>query len=376
MPRIISGKRIISDLKINSESESISFVIHNLDDCHASKIDLVLCERLNQTEWRTPIKNYRPKQAVALVLTDFIKLKFDNHVSRWDLFIEIMNDHWGIVERYRLGVYDRDVEPKKHKRYLGAIATGGGNRLAPFLTIKNGLSFVIKNPVLLKSEQLKTVMKITRFKLRKGRLAATCRLELPEVDNYTIESLGLKHRNNSNEINYFFPIKERKLSRERSRIHFSINLDKLDFENYYWDFFLIVHAADGEPFYIRLRNPRKRIRRKLNRPSIRRSHIYDSGYWVYPYITSVNTLALTYKEKQPFETTRYFMKERLAFVLYLLLKWHLDRKKIWLGYEKFSESAQDNGYYFFRYCLENDKKKKIFIMLLRKTRLIIRTSPT
>lgn len=362
-PYVVSGKRIISDLKIDVEDQSLSFIIHNLDGRHASKSELVLCERSSGTEWRSPIENHRAKQPVSLILTDFIKT-FDNHVSRWDLFVEITNDAWGVVERYRLGVYDRDTEPKKHKRYLGALSTDGGNRLAPYLTIKNGLSFVIKNPILLKSEQLKTMMKITRITLRKGRLVATCRLELPEVDNYTIESLGLKHRNQSNEMDYLFSVQERKLSREKSRIHFSIDLERLDFENYYWDFFLIVQA-DGEQFYIRLKNPKHRIRRKLNRSSIRRSHIYDNGFWVYPYITSVNTLALTYKEKQPFETTRYFLKERLAFVLYILLKWYLDRKKIWLGYEKFSESAQDNGYYFFRYCMEN-KKKKNFYYIIKK----------
>ena len=37
----------------------------------------------------------------------------------------------------------------------------------------------------------------------------------------------------------------------------------------------------------------------------------------------------------------------------------LSRKNIWIVYEKFCKMAQDNGYYFFKYCMENlDEKEK------------------
>ena len=43
-----------------------------------------------------------------------------------------------------------------------------------------------------------------------------------------------------------------------------------------------------------------------------------------------------------------------------------DKKKLWLICEKFSAMAQDNGYYFFRYCMENlpqEEKKRIFYVI-------------
>ena len=62
------------------------------------------------------------------------------------------------------------------------------------------------------------------------------------------------------------------------------------------------------------------------------------------------------------------LKEFLAFGLYRVLRPLWNKKRIWVVFEKYSSSAQDNGFYFFRYCMENleeKERKRIFFILDR-----------
>ena len=60
------------------------------------------------------------------------------------------------------------------------------------------------------------------------------------------------------------------------------------------------------------------------------------------------------------------MKEFLALLCYFILKPYWDHKKLWLVGEKYCTMAQDNGFYFFRYCMEQvpeEQRKKILYVI-------------
>lgn len=60
------------------------------------------------------------------------------------------------------------------------------------------------------------------------------------------------------------------------------------------------------------------------------------------------------------------LKELTAFGVYKLFGKIWKKKKIWLVFEKYSAAAQDNGFYFFQYCMENlseAEKKHIYFIL-------------
>lgn len=64
------------------------------------------------------------------------------------------------------------------------------------------------------------------------------------------------------------------------------------------------------------------------------------------------------------------LKELAAFALSRLLKPFWKKKKIWLIYEKYSSSAQDNGFYFFQYCMEQlppQRRRQIYFILDRSS---------
>ena len=87
---------------------------------------------------------------------------------------------------------------------------------------------------------------------------------------------------------------------------------------------------------------------------------------LFPYKTLGGKLAYTYREKNPYDGWNTKIKEFLACFIFALLHPYWKRKKIWLVYEKFCSMAQDNGYYFFKYCMEElpeNERKKIFYIL-------------
>ena len=77
-------------------------------------------------------------------------------------------------------------------------------------------------------------------------------------------------------------------------------------------------------------------------------------------MTKTNTVALAHREYYPkHDTTLFKMKEKLALNIYKKNKEYFDSKNIYLIYEKYCTAAQDNGYYFFKYCMENNVEEQI-----------------
>ncbi|MTT30611.1 hypothetical protein GMB86_01100 [Terrilactibacillus sp. BCM23-1] len=298
-------------------------------------------------------------EKIMIDLSEFIR-EGACDASKWDLYLEQINCELNILEISRLGTYDQQIKPK-HIRYFPSVNTLTNLVFAPYLTMNNGLSFVINKPIHLSNEKLKTEMEVNRFTIHHGILYGKVTINFPEVKKFDLKEVVLTHRTQGSRKQYRIPI-EIKKKKNYDVFTFSIDLKDLDFEKYYWDVYCLVYV-DGNEYYVRLKNPSRKVKRKLNRSSLKRAFAYPSKCWVYPYVTQVNTVALTYKTKESYETTRMFFKENLAFYFYLLFKWYFDKKDIWLAFEKFSEGAQDNGYYFFRYCFQNKKHKQFYYII-------------
>lgn len=67
-------------------------------------------------------------------------------------------------------------------------------------------------------------------------------------------------------------------------------------------------------------------------------------------------------------------------VLYYLFRKRLLQKSIYLTYEKYCCMAQDNGFYFFQYCMDHDMEsvmnRKIYLSSTRSSRTIKICCPT
>jgi len=88
---------------------------------------------------------------------------------------------------------------------------------------------------------------------------------------------------------------------------------------------------------------------------------------LFPCIAGNQSIALMHRQICPQDHLRFRLKEKAALVIYKLFHNHWDKKNLYLIFEKHCAMAQDNGYYFFRYCMEQiaeqDFDKNIYYVL-------------
>ncbi|GGP15125.1 CDP-glycerol glycerophosphotransferase family protein [Oceanobacillus neutriphilus] len=145
---------------------------------------------------------------------------------------------------------------------------------------------------------------------------------------------------------------------------FRMDWDK-DFHPLYWDIFIQVVNNKGIEELIRVTGVTNNLRKKVNKDYLKNA-IYTDNKILYPYITLKKDIAFMMRDKEGYENMGTRIKEKFAFLTYLLLNPFYYRKKdIWLGFEKFSSTAQDNGYAFFQY-IDKNKLHDNFYYILRK----------
>ncbi len=79
----------------------------------------------------------------------------------------------------------------------------------------------------------------------------------------------------------------------------------------------------------------------------------------FPYFTENNTLGFMMREENESDSVSFRLKELLALALFKTLKPFYRRKRIVVMYEKHGNTAQDNGYQLFRYCMDHNVEKRI-----------------
>ncbi|MBR2188043.1 MAG: CDP-glycerol glycerophosphotransferase family protein [Eubacterium sp.] len=79
-------------------------------------------------------------------------------------------------------------------------------------------------------------------------------------------------------------------------------------------------------------------------------------------------LAYTYRESSPYDGRWQIIREAFAYGIYKIFGVFLRRRNIWLVYEKQCNTAQDNGYFFFKYCMEQlpEKEKREIYYVMKK----------
>jgi len=348
---------IIDDITFQPASNRLSF---QLKEQIQKNSKLVIAGRRNKIEWIEQI-NVNPKlNTVTIDLSSFIDTYY-NQNSRWDLYIESDNITDGSKERKRIGAYDKEVEIK-YKRYFDPAMTVDSNVIAPYLTEQNGLSIVVTPYNYFLAEKSDIRINLVEFDMKKNIIKGKIKVVNPIGEALHIHSFILKFRSKADNIEYDYPIHRKKINNQEEFVFFEIDIADIKMEKYYWDFYLNV-SHRNENFLARLRNPSITVKSKVRKFKKNQHFDFSDGFWVYPYLTAANTVALIYKEKEVHDSDIFKWKELFAYTIATLFKWYFDRKNIWLCFEKFSDSAQDNSYYFFKYCYENTERKNLYYVI-------------
>ncbi|ERI04569.1 CDP-glycerol glycerophosphotransferase family protein [Atopobium sp. oral taxon 810] len=142
---------------------------------------------------------------------------------------------------------------------------------------------------------------------------------------------------------------EIKVQVDRTIISTSFFPDKLGVQEIYWDFFVTV-SKGGKSYRVYVKVPKKITHRFILHGT--RVKLPD-GLIFFPYATAkAGRLAFTCRPSSIYDSFATRMRSLLAVLLAPVVKEIIGKRNIWLVYEKFCSLAEDNGYYFFRYCMD------------------------
>lgn len=207
-------------------------------------------------------------------------------------------------------------------------------------------------------EQLAARLK--KLKIKGSQLTLEADLE---VGDFQIKDVYLKYRSKVEKqlepMNY--QISE--LGTNVIRLSASIDLSQIKFVQLYWDAYILIEK-NGIDYEIKIKHKEKKLRLKFF--LFDTSYYTEDGHVVFPYFARDGGLVLHYREKSKYDGWNTRIKEGLVLFIYYLLKPYWKKRNIWLVFEKFSVMAQDNGYYFYQYCMEQlpeKEKKNIFYVI-------------
>lgn len=156
---------------------------------------------------------------------------------------------------------------------------------------------------------------------------------------------------------YNFEIKTVKIKKDLQYLDACLDLKNVDLKSLYWDVVVMfVNPETGERFETAV--SMTRAYRLFTSFLYGGSYETGNGFFLYPYNTSSKKLAFQFREEGEYDHLGFRVKELTAFAAYYLLKPYWDSRHIQLVYEKFCMMAQDNGYYFFKYCMDHEEEKR------------------
>lgn len=337
-------------------------------------------DRKSKDEWTIPY-TVLSDRLIKLDISEFVNLYSDVE-SRWDTYIQ--TQYTDVIEEGKLGLYSERVR-EPYKRYFPPfmkIGTGSEtdnnsseaeqnddtevavNVMAAYLTIKNELSIVVRPAMALFNEKLKTGISITKFSMVDGVISLEARLEVKECNSYRVDRLLFKLRNKATVIEHDIRSTETRVSENVSLITAKFHLNDFTYIPFYWDLFAVLNL-EGEEVLVKLKNLPGEIKDQISTDILGYEYQIDERFMIYPYVTGDRSLSFCFRERASYETRYYKVMEKAAYVIYRLFRRQLDKRNIWLGYEKNASTAQDNGYYFFDYCMTN-KKHDYFYYIIKE----------
>lgn len=194
---------------------------------------------------------------------------------------------------------------------------------------------------------------VTQIKIKKSILHITLKANSP-ISNLRI---SLFHQNPDQEICYPFHVDPV----QNCVCTAFIDLSPLKISEGDWN--VVVHTAPTPTKEYCPVVLDKQVRARL---LVSRNLIIKDPLIIFPMGTSGHRMILRCRIRRSYDSLSFRIKEFAAFGTAKLLGPLLKKKKLWLVFEKYCTSAQDNGFYFFRHCMENlppQEKKHIYFIL-------------
>ena len=202
------------------------------------------------------------------------------------------------------------------------------------------------------------VCNLHRFSIKGNFLHLNLEIEIME-EHCHLQEIVFRFRSKLAEerVEYRFEIKKNKMKAGTGYVEAVLDLNRVELKSLYWDVLVRFEQEETGMIYDTAVAMTRRCR--LYTAFLYLGKYRDgNGFFLYPYNTVARKLAFQFREEGEYDGLSFRLKEMTALVLYKLFKPYWDKRHIQLVYEKFCMMAQDNGFYFFKYCMENHEEER------------------
>lgn len=180
-------------------------------------------------------------------------------------------------------------------------------------------------------------------------------------DEYSIKCVRMILRNVLNPIENDYITNITKKDSKVILVESIIDLNH-EYRPFYWDLFLIIgNTSINLP--IQVDKLSDNVKELIDVDVFKKEIKSAQENILYPYVTAGGSLAFTYRKIESYENEANFKKEIIAQRIYNLFRKYLDRKNIWIVFEKNSFGAHDNAFHFFKYMYENEKHPNTYYVI-------------
>lgn len=340
---------------------------------------MLLAQRKSENH-RLPVKILSTDPAGCVLSADFRGLAeaLQNSLpTRWDLALAIhQGENWYNMRlRSPLRVTRRiRAEQQEYRDYtvtfgapIGSSSMGEQQVDGLICCTANGFC-QIQTADRIRRYERQLVCRAEMAKLRGTRLKLRVRCPNSVPGTWTKFALIRRYKlEMDREVFYFDAQASRK--QDETWLTADVDLSQFTFSPLYWDIRAVFEGEDGVSYLVPARvhdhqdSPvmgklRRRVK-QLERTIFPGSYRQGEDLSVSLYTTADRNYALVCQDYSPYSGFAFRMKERLAVVLAKVFKKKLAEKSIFLVYEKYCCMAQDNGFYFFKHCMDNGMEEKM-----------------
>lgn len=232
----------------------------------------------------------------------------------------------------------------------------------PYITKGNYLALSVRDKYFIYREKYGQSARINNLKMKGDKIELIFNVEADY--KFEVDHLELKLRSALENDTKFINV-------EKNNGHYvaTLNLSSIALKEFYYEAFAVLKFEDGGVGYSRLEKPTKSLKHKVNKSIFKYNFEHKDTHSVdYPFITNRNVLYIAHRVRSADERFKDKINEWLAMATNKILKKRLARKNIWLVFEKNSGTAQDNGYYFFKWMYENHPEKKVYYVIKKTSK--------
>lgn len=150
-------------------------------------------------------------------------------------------------------------------------------------------------------------------------------------------------------------------------VNFHIPAASLSITNIYYDVYLEYVNKNDEIIQERIKNTSRWKRLAVNLLSLKHQRVQhaDKEYLITEYFAVGGYLSLQVRESDKYDSYKYKLREFMACILFPFVYWYYKDSK--LIYEKFSNYARDNSFYYFAYVQKNVENNKLFYVITKNS---------